>query len=168
MTVRRSPRGLDLTDVDDNFRDRFWGKVQVRSSDECWEWTAYRKPGGYGQFTVRKGVFFNAPIVAAALSLGPVPPGYYVCHHCDNPPCVNPAHLFIGTPTDNAVDMVAKGRAPRSRGVARFNAVLDDDAVRDIRASYGAVPTKALAQRYGVSTTAIRAVASGMRWRHVA
>jgi hypothetical protein len=77
---------------------------------------AHCKPNGYGQFTVSKGLFYGAHAVSYALAYGAIPPNMSICHHCDNPPCVNPDHLFMGTQSDNAFDMLAKGRANRSRG----------------------------------------------------
>lgn len=74
-------------------------------SEECWEWTGPRVPRGYGQL----GRLYVHRLVAEA-AFGPIPPKYQVCHHCDNPPCCNPAHLFVGTQSDNMRDMVAKGR----------------------------------------------------------
>jgi hypothetical protein len=161
-------KGLDLTGlVNSPFVDRFWAKVDT--SGDCWEWRAYRRVEGYGQFTVRKGYFVSAHTVSYALANGPIPAGMVICHRCDNPPCVRPMHLFLGTPSDNAKDMVAKGRqGERHPGTARANARLTEESVRAIRA----VPTyrgviKFLADQYGVSTHTIGAVRRGQKWKHV-
>jgi DNA invertase Pin-like site-specific DNA recombinase len=94
----------------------------------------------------------------------------YVCHRCDNPPCVRPDHLFLGTPTENALDMFAKGRqGSRHPGTERANARLTEEQIALIRAVpcyYGR--TAALAREYGVSTTTIRKILAGKKWRHVA
>lgn len=159
-------RGLNLKGHAD-FEERFWVKVNMLG--DCWEWDAYRKPNGYGQFTLFKGKFVGAHTISYALTFGPIPAGCVICHHCDNPPCVNPSHLFLGTQSDNAHDMFAKRRATRSRGTDRFNARLTEEDVRLIRSSenyWGLI--KDLSAEFGVSTTTIRKIRAGEKWGHVA
>jgi len=168
-TAKRYALPLDLRNADADFRERFWSKVDRRGPDECWEWIAYRKPNGYGQFTIRKGVYMTASRVSLALSNGPLAARMVACHTCDNPPCVNPAHLFAGSGSDNAYDSVAKGRANRAHGEATPSAKLTEAQVREIR-TYGAyrgVNTD-LASRYGVSTTTIRKIRTREKWSRVA
>lgn len=92
--------------------EKFWPKVEKAEPDGCWEWKANRDRGGYGRMTVagtpRK--IDSAHRVAWQLTNGPIPDGLWVLHRCDNRGCVNPAHLFLGTRTDNVRDMMAKGR----------------------------------------------------------
>jgi hypothetical protein len=91
--------------------ERFWEKV--RKSDQCWEWIASKTRNGYGFFH-RGGRVDRKPIRAHRLSWelhnGPIPDGLWVLHKCDNPCCVRPDHLFIGTRSDNMKDCAAKGR----------------------------------------------------------
>lgn len=87
---------------------RFWAKVA--KSDGCWEWTGPRLPRGYGVIRA-DGRQTYAHRVSWLLHFGPIPDRAFVLHHCDNPPCVNPAHLWVGSQADNVRDMIAKGRA---------------------------------------------------------
>jgi hypothetical protein len=101
---------------------RFWAKVDKRGPDECWEWTGARQPQGYGTIGVYLGYrsygYARSNRVAWELMRGPVPDGLHVLHSCDNPPCVNPNHLFLGTALDNIHDCIDKGRF-NPRGLLR-------------------------------------------------
>ena len=89
---------------------QFWARVDTSGGpDACWPWQGARLPRGYGKMT---GAGY-AHRIAWELENGPVPAGMYVCHHCDNPPCCNPAHLFTGDAAANNADMDAKGRSGR-------------------------------------------------------
>ena len=87
--------------------ERFW--KNVRKGPGCWEWSANKNDAGYGRFWIcRKGV--RAHRFSLELHKGKIPEGMFVCHHCDNPGCVKPDHLFVGTQSDNMHDMQSKGR----------------------------------------------------------
>jgi len=117
--------------------ERFWPKVDVREPDECWPWTASRTPFGYGQISKggKHAGMVHTHRVCWELVNGPIPEGLWVLHSCDNPPCCNPSHFFLGTHIDNMRDCAAKGRAPR--GSARPNAKLSEAIVAAIKATPG-------------------------------
>lgn len=90
---------------------RFWRKVDVRGADDCWEWSGATNSSGYGQITVRTGLTVYAHRLSAAIHFGMFDQRLWVLHHCDNRRCVNPAHLYLGTVTDNVRDMLERGRS---------------------------------------------------------
>lgn len=147
--------------------DRFWAKVD--QSGDCWIWTAAKLGNGYGQFKARSYHVVTTHRLSYEMAKGPIPDGMFVCHTCDNPSCVNPEHLFVGTPKDNVQDMVSKGRAkpgPPLRGGANGNATLSEETVRQIRAlplSY-----RALSARFGVSKSQIARIKTGVAWSNAA
>ena len=96
--------------------DRFWPKVHIGAPEECWEWARCRDALGYGRFGIPAGGVAGAHRVAWELTRGLIPDDLQVCHRCDNPPCCNPNHLFLGTAANNGSDRNVKGRA---RGAAR-------------------------------------------------
>lgn len=156
-----------MTEITDKDRARFWAKVDIRSANECWPWTASvrRKDEGYGAFSLR-GKHRPASRVAYAIAYGDIPAGMVVCHKCDNPPCCNPNHLFIGTPQDNDADRVAKGR--QAMGSRNGVAVLDEHKVLCIRRMHSRLgaSTKELARIFSVSYFTVWDVLN-RSWKHV-
>lgn len=149
--------------------ERFWEKVDVRGPDECWPWKANRNEHGYGLIYVRgRGKNVRAARVALVLAGRPIPDELDALHRCDNPPCVNQAHLFAGTQLENVQDMVAKGRLrlPMLRGEDHGNAKLTRAIVEAIRArSAEGVSQLRLAAENGVSPTLIGKVLKLEVWR---
>ena len=134
-----------------SFESRFWAKVL--KTDGCWLWTANRAQSGrgYGQIS-RDGKLLHAHRVSWEIANGRlIPPGMLVMHSCDNPPCVNPAHLSLGNESLNAIDMVKKG--------LHYNVKLTEDQVREIRSS--SESSSVIAARLGVSAGHIRKVRLG-------
>lgn len=147
--------------------DRFWS--HVTKTDKCWLWNLSVDRKGYGQVRVGSRTM-RAHRVAYELTHGPIGP-HFACHTCDNPRCVRPDHIFLGSNLDNVRDMDAKGRRRTVvyRGADHPNARLTEDDVRSIRAALAAGATiDEVANRYPVSCAAIGAISSGRTWRHVA
>lgn len=149
---------------------RFWSKVV--KSDGCWEWQGGRFAGpGYGRFSIKhKNTLAHR--VAWELTYGPIPDGLFVCHRCDNPSCVRPGHLFLGTALDNNRDMAAKGRRADFRGrtgkplPGEMNGAAKLRAV-DVLAIRNAPSASGLAATYGVTASMIYRIRRGEAWRHL-
>lgn len=120
----------------------------------CWLWGKSWNSAGYGQ-AYRGTKAVGAHRVVWEELIGPIPAGLDLCHKCDTPPCCNPDHLFLGTRSDNLVDMVRKGRGNARRGESAGRAVLSDAEVEEIRRDAGGSTRAALARRYGVSPATI-------------
>jgi hypothetical protein len=109
-------RNLRLPFIAKQDKERFWARVQVGKPNECWNWQAGKNPNNYGLISLGMGIrscrshSFLAHRVAYYLSTGVDPDTLCVLHKCDNPPCCNPRHLFLGTRADNCQDMYTKGR----------------------------------------------------------
>lgn len=145
--------------------DRFWSRVD--KSGECWLWTACKNPQGYGTLSVG-GKPWQAHRYSYHLNVGEIPPGMYVCHHCDNPACVRPDHLFLGTHQDNMTDKARKGRAPVLAGVENGCAKLTEGQVMDIRRQMasGGSPA-AIARQFDIAPESVRRIARGKAWMHL-
>lgn len=149
---------------------RFWAKAdKAAGADACWAWTAYRDRAGYG--TVRHGSQrrkVKAHRLALMLSGLDVPAGACVLHRCDNPGCVNPAHLFIGTQVDNVADMVAKGRSARQRGERNGIAKLRSEQIVEIRRLAATGVSRAeIGRAFGVDHSSVSKIVTRKRWAHV-
>ena len=141
----------------------FWARVEKTAT--CWLWMGSRHKTGYGQL-YWNGRTTRATHVAWESTNGPVPIGIFVLHTCDNPPCVNPDHLFLGTHLTNAQDKEFKGRGHQPRGERNSHAKLTTDQVMAIRNRYtqGSCTYGGLATEYGVGDEAIRRIVLGMTW----
>ena len=123
-------RGGSLLCKNHTLLERFWENVDVRGENDCWEWQASRTTAGYGV------IYWNGEnTYTHRLSLEfdnrPVSSRFHACHTCDNPPCVNPKHLFVGSPRGNMLDKVAKGR--HTHGENHPHSKLSDLEISEIR-----------------------------------
>lgn len=141
---------------------RFWSKVDIRGSDECWDWQAGGH-AGYGTFMHDRKQEYVHRIAWMIVNDQRVPDGLVVRHKCDNRRCCNPTHLELGTQVDNMRDMVERGRS--ARGSKATSAVLDeDDVVEILRLLSGKRMQKEIAAMFGVSRETINAIATGRTW----
>ncbi len=145
---------------------RFWNKVS--KLDSCWLWTSGKDADGYGKIRVN-GKYVKAHRVAYELANGPIPSGLCVLHNCDNPSCVNPAHLYAGTMAQNMADKVRRGRQPRGNDYGPKHTKLTETDVRDIRDAYvaGQATYAELAARYNIGRIEIVRIVLGQRWQHI-
>lgn len=152
-----------------SLEERFWR--HVNKDGDCWLWTAHTSSGkGYGRLGEggKGGKYLHAHRVSYELHNGPIPDGYVVMHQCDNPSCVNPAHLSVGTTAQNIKDAYNKGRkvTPFKAGAAHHMAILDDEKVRFIRGNLH-ISAGVLAKQYGIARSAITAIRRRQTWKHV-
>lgn len=152
---RRTPKGLPLN-------VRLDMNSELNAETGCIEWTGYKTDLGYGMIGISKKIE-PAYRVAFALRNGPIPDGLDVLHRCDNPPCINPDHLFLGTQRDNVADMVTKQR--HAKGEMKYNAKLTNEQIPRIRSDTRF--NREIAADYGVDPTVISRIKRGLGWKHV-
>jgi hypothetical protein len=148
-------------------KHRFWIKVSKKGPYECWPWTASTDGGGYGRFRY-KGQNRGSHQMAYQIEHGEYDRSKDVCHSCDNPPCCNPNHLFLGTTKDNISDCVKKGRRASFVGENNPMAMLTKDQVIKARARVSEGCTMAtIAREYGVGHHVVRMAVKGINWKHI-
>lgn len=149
---------------------RFWSKVKVGNPDECWEWTAHKNNTGYGIFGLGNGKFL-ASRISWTVKYGPIEKGMCVCHKCDNPACVNPSHLFLGTIMENVHDKMRKGRYVKGliyRGESNKSAKLTEKDILEIRTLYdNGISTRKIAVKFKVGASTIWSACKRVSWSHV-
>lgn len=154
--------------------ERFWRSVEPSSESGCWVWRGRRNKGGYGRIWVRGRSTPASPFGGTAFAhrwayeryVAPIPDGLDVCHDCDNPPCCNPDHLFLGTAADNMRDSAVKGRHRDARGEANCRARLTSEQVKEIRERLsGRFGERAeLAREFGVAKSTVSRIALRQAW----
>lgn len=163
------------------YRERFWSRVD--KSGSCWIWTGGLSEDGYGLFSIwidSKDKKIRAHRASYMLNIGDIPDGMLVLHECDNPPCVNPNHLFLGTHKDNSDDKVAKGRQLKGEamqlalkdkvlvGSNHPNSKLNEDQVREIKLMLSrGMAKRQIARMIGIDKSVIISISQGRAWKHV-
>lgn len=148
--------------------ERFLSRLDQRGPDECWPYLAKASTrSGHVQLWAN-GRQLLAHRYAYEHFIGPIPEGLLVCHRCDNPPCCNPAHLFLGTVADNNADRDRKGRQRSVTGEDHGNTTLTADQVRAIRRALAeGTPQRRIAEAYGVHQGTISNIARRVTWGHL-
>lgn len=156
----------------ENAEDRFWRRVY--KTNRCWLWTGGKFRGGYGQFMLGdKNI--KAHRYSFQLHVGGIPDGLFVCHNCDNPSCVNPDHLFLGTPKDNVADMIKKNRRVDTSGELNGQSKISMKIADEIRHKYSLNDSKfpgsrkkysqqKIGKEYGLSQAAVGKIIRNEMW----
>lgn len=149
-----------------SIEERLEKYIAIDLETGCWNYIGCLNEHGYGIFGILNKTYL-AHRVSWKLYVGEIPKGLHVLHHCDNPRCINPEHLFLGTPKDNALDKVSKDR--QTKGEVNGGAKLTDEQAAEIRflAALGVETQEKLARRFGVSQPTVSFILSGKTWRHV-
>lgn len=152
--------------ITQNEPERFLRKILPEDNNGCMLWIGLRDKDGYGKFTTLSKKSVRAHRYMWELTNGIIPKELCVLHHCDNPPCVNPKHLFLGTNQDNANDKVIKKRS--AHGIKHGNSKLTEEDVRTIRQMYkDGYSQRKIAKMYGVVKSTIRIIIIGKTWKHI-
>ena len=149
-----------------NLKKSFDSNV-VKIDNDCWGWKGIFFKAGYGQMWFM-GKQINASRVSWIIHNGSIPNKLWVLHKCDNPPCTNPDHLFLGTCSDNVKDMIKKGRKKISMGIDKKNSKLNNEKVIEIRKLIEQkTPYKEISQKFSISIASISGIKYNRSWKHV-
>lgn len=132
----------------------------------CIEWAHYRNSLGYGVKRVGRKIML-AHRIAWIDANGEIPQGLCVLHRCDNPPCINANHLFLGTRVDNNLDCMAKGRRPPPAGERNSGAKLNAETVKIIRSLQGSASQREIGRRFGLKDSQMSRIMKAKSWKHI-
>lgn len=151
-----------------SFIERYLGNFIVGEKSKCWNWTGSKSGGRYGTIQTG-GIQLAAHRVAWQMENGKIPRGKYICHHCDNPACVNPNHLFLGTPKENSRDRETKQRSNRPYGEQHANSKLNAKRVLKIRKILASNEKSAAetARLFGVNESTICKIKNRKSWKRL-
>jgi hypothetical protein len=144
----------------------FWKHIKIGEDDECWEWQSAKLLRGYGKLRIGK-TKKSAHRFSYELHKGEIPKGMCVCHSCDNPPCCNPKHLWLGTTRENTQDMIKKGRGVYASGEKSGVSKLTQKQVNEIRELYkiGKYTHRKLAEKFNVVKGTITFILQNKTWK---
>jgi hypothetical protein len=143
--------------------DIFWSNLNKLGDKDCWIYTKCISTAGYGRIQIKRK-FIAAHRFSYQLHFGEIPDGMFVCHHCDNPPCCNPSHLFLGTCADNNNDMASKYR--NDKGEDHWNNKLNERQVLEIRSLIkNGHPISVIAKKYGVHVNTVYDIRNNRIWK---
>lgn len=148
----------------DHMCDRFWSKVD--KTEFCWNWIAGCDLDGYGLFKYYRKTR-RASQISMIIKHGSIPDNVWVLHTCDNPKCVNPDHLYFGTPSNNSLDRENRNRGRCSNGSLNGSNKLTEDVVLEIRGLFKKINNKKLALQYNVTPALISLITRHKIWRHI-
>jgi len=158
------------------YSERFWKRIKTGNPDECWPWSGAHNEHGYGS-VCKDGVLRKAHRVAWELTFGKIPEGKWVLHKCDNPPCCNPNHLYIGTIVENTKDAIERKRfrsgdqhwMKKHIGSANPNTKLKEETVRLVllEASQKLLNANQISKKFNIPRTTLRRIIDRVTWKHV-
>lgn len=171
ILIERDDRGRfsyisKFFDSQSEIKEDFFTNVQLGTKNECWIWLAGKTGLGYGQYILNGKVLY-AHRVSWMLKNGDIPKGLHVLHRCDNPKCVNPNHLYVGTHQQNMNDKKMRGRNPGLKGELSPKAKLTWEQVREMRILYskGNISHRELAKKFGISNRMVSAIIRKDCWK---
>ncbi len=150
--------------------DRFWSHVD--KSGDCWLWIGGQRPLSYGRFYLKErrktglNCVIGAHRIAYFLEFGPFPNSLFCCHKCDNPPCVNPSHIFLGDVKANTSDAARKGRMPRG-SKSKFASLKEEDVVRILEMHKLGKTDAEIGRHFNTTRGAVWRIVSGRNWKHL-
>jgi len=147
-------------------KERITERVNI-TENGCWEWTGAHIPAGYGFIGSCYKMYYTHRL-AYELWNGPIGEKMYVCHKCDNPPCCNPEHLFLGTSQDNTLDMLRKGRCQAPKGEAHWNATMTIEKIIQVKEMLREkIKGVVIADAMGISQQMVSNIKRGKTWAHI-